>query len=119
MSYDVHVISISEFLRTDVTGIVDLDASRALLRELVATAARCNVDRVLLDGRNARARVSTADIWTLASELGALGVQDHRIAFLLSPPEGDFDRGAFSRCAPPIAGTSSALFTISSRPSPG
>lgn len=95
MSYDVHVISISEFLRTDVTGIIDLEASRALLRNLVTTAASRDVDRVLLDGRNARARVSTADIWTLANDLGVLGVRDHRIAFLLSPPEDDFDRGAF------------------------
>ena len=39
MSYDVRVILISEFLRTDVSGIVDLEASRSLLRNLVATAA--------------------------------------------------------------------------------
>ena len=95
MSYDVCVIPISEFLRTNVSGIVDLEGSRTLLRTLVATAASRNVDRVLLDGRRARAAVSTADIWSLASDMGALGIRDHRIAFLLSPPEGDFDRGAF------------------------
>ena len=95
MSYDVRVISISEFLRTDVSGIVDLEASRSLLRDLVAIAAKRDVDRVLLDGRHARAQVTTTDIWTLASDLGALGIKDHRIAFLLSPPDSDFDRGAF------------------------
>src|SRR5262245_17975865 len=51
MSYDVRVISISEFLRTDVSRIVDLEASRTLLRNLVEMAARRDVDRILLDGR--------------------------------------------------------------------
>ena len=95
MTYDVHVIPIAEFLRTNVSGIVDVEASRQLLKDLVIAAARKHVDRILLDGRHATARVSTADIWLFARDLGALGVRDHRIAFLLRLPDSDFDRGAF------------------------
>jgi hypothetical protein len=96
MSYDVRVIAINEFLRTDVSGVVNLEASRELLRTLVSAASTRGVDRVLLDARDARAAVSTADIWNLANDLGALGVSRlHRLAFLLKPPQDDFDRGAF------------------------
>jgi hypothetical protein len=40
MSYDVRLIPISEFLRTDVSGTLDPDASRELLRALVTAAGR-------------------------------------------------------------------------------
>jgi hypothetical protein len=97
MSYDVRVIPISEFLRTDVSGVVDLEASRELLKTLVAAGSALGVDRVLIDGRGARSDASTADIWTLASDLPSLGVsREHRVAFLLEPPpDQPFDRGAF------------------------
>jgi hypothetical protein len=96
MGYDVQVVKVSEFLRSHVSGVVDLDASRELLRKLVAAAARHRVHRVLLDGRDSRSNASTADIWSLANDLSSLGVsREHRVALLLQPPQADFDRGAF------------------------
>jgi hypothetical protein len=96
MAYDVRVIPIHEFLRTDVHGVLDPGSSRKLLEALIQAAAHHHVTRVLLDGREARSDASTADIWVLASELGELGMsREHRIAFLLGPPRDDFDRGAF------------------------
>jgi hypothetical protein len=95
MAYDVRVIPIKEFLRTDVSGVIDLQASRALLKELLTICSRNNVHHILIDGREASSRSSTVDVWTLANDLGSLGVtSDHRIA-LLNRPKDDFDRGAF------------------------
>lgn len=95
MAYEVRVIPIREFLRTDVSGVVDLKASRELLRELVAVSSRNNVDRILIDGREASSNASTVDVWTLANDLGSLGVsREHRVA-LLNRPKDEFDRGAF------------------------
>jgi len=74
MAYDVRVIPIKEFLRTDVSGVIDLQASRALLKELLAICSRNNVHHILIDGREASSRSSTVDVWTLANDLGSLGV---------------------------------------------
>ena len=96
MAYDVRIIPIHEFLRTDVHGVVDPGSSRKLLESLLHSAQQHHVTRVLLDGRDSRSDASTADIWTLANELGQLGMsREHRIAFLLGPPRDDFDRGKF------------------------
>ena len=95
MSYDMRVIPISEFLRTDVSGEIDLPATRAVLKELLDICARSNIYHILIDGREARSRSSTVDVWTLANDLGSLGMSpQHRIA-ILNRPKDDFDRGAF------------------------
>jgi len=105
MSYDMRVIPISEFLRTEVSGeidlqssralLIDLQASRALLKELLDICSRNKVYHILIDGREARSRSSTVDIWTLAKDLSTLGMShEHRIA-ILNRPKDEFDRGAF------------------------
>lgn len=95
MAYDVRVIPIKEFLRTDVSGVMDLRASREALKELLAVCAQNNVYHVLIDGREASSRSSTVDVWTLANDLGSLGVTgEHRIA-ILNRPKDEFDRAAF------------------------
>lgn len=95
MSYDMRVIPISEFLRTDVSGEIDLKASRKVLRELLDICSQQNIYHILIDGREASSRASTVDVWTLANELDSLGMStQHRIA-ILNRPKDDFDRGAF------------------------
>ena len=95
MSYDMRVIPISEFLRTDVSGEIDLQASRAVLKELLVQCSRKNIHHILIDTRETSSRASTVDVWTLASDLGSLGMTaDHRIA-ILNRPKDEFDRGAF------------------------
>jgi hypothetical protein len=95
MSYDMRVIPISEFLRTDVSGEIDLQASRAILKQLLDNCARNNIHHILIDTREASSRASTVDVWTLANDLGSLGMgTEDRIA-ILNRPKDDFDRGAF------------------------
>jgi len=95
MAYNLKVIPISEFLRSDVTGVVDLKASRELLKGLVEICEKENLDRILIDGREASSSASTVDVWTLANDLGTLGLsREYRVA-VLNRPKDDFDRMAF------------------------
>jgi hypothetical protein len=95
MAYDVRVIPIKEFLRTDLSGVIDLQASRAVLKELLDRCSRNKIHHILIDTREASSRASTVDVWTLANDLGALGMSTkHRIA-ILNRPKDEFDRGAF------------------------
>ena len=95
MSYDLRIIPISEFLRTDVSGEIDLQETRAVLKELLVVCSEKNIHNILIDGREASSRASTVDVWTLANDLGSLGMStEHRIA-ILNRPKDDFDRGAF------------------------
>lgn len=94
MSYDMRVIPISELLRTDVSGEIDLQASRAVLKELLDLCAPNNLPQILIETREANSRANTVDVWTLANDLGSLGMStQHRIA-ILNRPKDEFDRGA-------------------------
>src|SRR5262245_18630377 len=95
MAYDLRVIPISEFMRTDVSGEVDLPASRELLSGLMTICEREKIDRILIDGRAASSHSSVLDVWMLAEELGSLGVcRAYRVA-VLNQPKDNFDRAAF------------------------
>jgi len=93
--YKVRIIPIREFLKTNVSGEVDLDVSRQLLKELMAVCAQEDIDRVLIDGREAHSHVNAVEVWTLAQEMDSLGVsRTHRVA-VVAQPKDDFDRTAF------------------------
>jgi hypothetical protein len=95
MAYDVRVIPIREFMKTDISGEVDMSASRKMLSELMAICKRENMSRILIDCREASSHATTLDVWTLAKDLGSLGVTyEYRVA-VLNRPKDDFDRGAF------------------------
>lgn len=95
MAYNLRVIPVGEFLRTDVTGVVDLQTSRELLRGLMAICMQESLDRILIDGREARSEGSLLDVWTLAKDLGGLGVAPGYRVAVLNRPKDDFDRVAF------------------------
>jgi hypothetical protein len=95
MPVNVRVIPITEFLRTDVAGHLDLKTSRVLLRDLMEACKAHNADRVLIDTREATSDASVLDVWTLASDLQSAGLgYEHRVA-VLNRPKDNFDRGAF------------------------
>ncbi len=95
MAYDVRVIPIREFIKTDITGDVDMSASRKMLSELMAVCKRENMSRILIDCREASSPATTLDVWTLARDLGSLGVTYEDRVALLNRPKDSFDRGAF------------------------
>jgi hypothetical protein len=101
MSFDIRRISIPDFLRTDVMGVFDFEATRSLLTQIVASTFRSGIHRILVDVRAARlANIGVADIYTLVMHLMALGLdRGHKLAILNDPPE-EFDGGKlFEQCA--------------------
>ncbi|WP_173051032.1 hypothetical protein [Nitrospira sp. KM1] len=95
MACDIRIIPVKEFLRTDISGVIDLRASRELLGDLMTVCLHKKMDRILIDSREASSNASTTDVWTLANDLGRLGVsREYRVA-ILNLPKDDFDRGAF------------------------
>ena len=95
MTYDVRVIPIREFLKTDVTGELDVAATREMLSKLMAACKREKITRILIDCREASTHSTVTEVWTLARDLGDLGVtRDNRVA-VLNRPKDSFDRGAF------------------------
>jgi hypothetical protein len=82
-------------MKTDVSGEIDLNATRGMLSQLMAMSKRENMTRMLIDCREASSHSSVLDVWTLARDLGSLGfTYENRVA-LLNRPKDEFDRGAF------------------------
>ena len=101
MPFDIRRISIPDFLRTDVAGVFDFEATKFLLSDIVESTFRSGIKRVLVDVRAARpAHIDVADIYTLAMHLMLLGFdRAHKLA-ILNDPADDFDRGQlFEQCA--------------------
>jgi hypothetical protein len=95
MPYDVRVIPISAFLRTDVSGTIERGTSRVILKELLKSCAERNINHVLIDCREAVGRATATDIFMLVNDFEELGLsRQHRIA-ILNRPKDDFDRAAF------------------------
>ena len=93
MAVEVRIIPIKEFLRTDVSGNLDLEKSLIILGDLVEECKKNNVDRILIDTREATSNASMLDVWTLARKLTYSGLRA-RVA-VVNRPKDDFDRGAF------------------------
>jgi hypothetical protein len=95
MACDVRVIPIREFMKTDLAGEIDLNVSRELLSELMAACKRENMTRILIDSREASSHSTMLDVWTLARDLGSLGVTHENRVAVLNRPKDNFDRAAF------------------------
>jgi hypothetical protein len=95
MAYDVRGIPIREFMKTDITGEIDLNGSRGMLSELMEACKREKMMRILIDCREASSHSTVLDVWTLARDLGSLGVTPENRVAMLTRPEDNFDRAAF------------------------
>ena len=93
MAVEVKIIPIKEFLRTDVSGNLDLEKSLIILGDLVEECKKNNVDRILIDTREATSNASMLDVWTLAKKLTHSGLKAQ--VAVVNRPKDDFDRGAF------------------------
>ena len=93
MTVEVRIIPIKEFLRTDVSGTLDLERSLIILSNLVEECTKHNVDRILIDTREATSNASMLDVWTLARKLTHSGLRAQ--VAVVNRPKDDFDRGAF------------------------
>jgi hypothetical protein len=95
MAYDVRVIPIREFMKSNITGEIDLHASRDMLHRLMDVCKRENMTRILIDSREAISPATVTDVFALASDLGSLGLTLQNRVAILNRPKDDFDRAAF------------------------
>jgi hypothetical protein len=91
---NVKVIHAHEFVRAQPGGVLDLEASEALLLDIARAADGLERVEVLIDTRRAEGQLGAADLWFLADRLAK-----HRHAFsgktaVLCPIER-FDRARF------------------------
>jgi hypothetical protein len=94
MPTNVKVIQAHEFVRARPGGVLNMEASEALLLEIAKAAEGLDKAEILIDTRRAEGQLGAADLWFLADRLGK-----HRHAFsgktaVLCPMER-FDRARF------------------------
>jgi hypothetical protein len=95
MAHDIRIISVKDFVRTDVTGAPDLAASEKLLKEIAAACQGTPQHHVLIDVRQAERSLSVMDVFQLACSLRDIGLGVHNRIAVLAPPAADFDRARF------------------------
>ncbi len=95
MPHDIRIISLKDFLRTDVHGIMDVEASKRILADVASECANHREHHVLLDVRDARSEGGLPEIYELVAYLGELGLGvNNRIAILYHQRD-TFDRAQF------------------------
>jgi hypothetical protein len=111
MAVDIRLISLRDFLRTDLVGAIDFETSKAALTGSVRAAAECGVPNILLDTRRATALgVTGSDVYTLVIHLLTLGIDSgYRIA-ILNDPKDELDRGKLFEQAARERGIDAAAF---------
>jgi len=95
MATKIKIVTIREFIKVTPEGIIDMSSSRQLLID-IAKAERSPVDYdLLVDFRDSNWKMSTIDIYQLASELWEHGDTFRGKVALLVMPGVDFDTASF------------------------
>jgi hypothetical protein len=94
MPIDVRLISLRDFVRSDLVGAIDFEASKAALTEVVKSSSEYGVPNILIDARRVIAvGVGASDVSELVLHLLSLGIDPgYRIA-ILNDPKDEIDRG--------------------------
>jgi hypothetical protein len=96
MVVDVRLIHVKDFLRHDVHGVVDLEQSKRMMRELAKACDKHDNYQLLIDTRDVDARqTSMVDVWELAASLRNMGFHHRMRIAVVNAPKDSFDRAAF------------------------
>jgi hypothetical protein len=95
MPTKVKIITFREFLEVTPEGIIDISTSRELLREIAKAENRPVDYDLLIDFRETQWRMSTVEMYQLASELVEYGSNFRRKIAILVLPGMNFDKAAF------------------------
>jgi len=111
MATKIKVIVARDFLEITPDGVINIATSRQLLID-IAKAGRYPVDyELLIDFRDTESRLSTGDLYQVASELGKYGDTFHRKVALLVMPGVNFDQASFFETCSHNRGFSVDAFT--------
>ena len=95
MPTNIRIIHTRDFIRAKPDGILDLSASRSLLKDLVTQFDTAGRYRVLVDLRGAEVRLSTIEIYQVGVAVASETALAHEMIALLAPPEKKVDVGFF------------------------
>lgn len=95
MPMNIKIIQTEDFIRATPDGVLDLSASRDLLKQLVNEFDTAGKYHVLVDTRGADVRLSMVDIHELGVAIAAEPVLAREKIALLVPPEEKIDAGFF------------------------
>ena len=95
MPTNIKIIHTQDFIRAKPDGVLDLSASRDLLKDLIAEFDTAGKYHVLVDTRGADVRLSITSIYELGIAIAAEPALAREKIALLVPPEEKVDAGFF------------------------
>ncbi|HOA75302.1 MAG TPA: hypothetical protein PL151_15670 [Phycisphaerae bacterium] len=99
MALTIHFVRPEDFIRVRTDGLLDLEASKQLLRKVGATMAAQEVEYAIVDLRQARGALTVVDLYELVSSLADSGFQpSYHLAILHRPGAHDLAH-FFALCA--------------------
>jgi DNA-binding response OmpR family regulator len=108
----LQIIKAGDFIKSTPTGDLDMDASKQGLAEIAITATDLRDYTILIDLRDVKSRLSSADIYELASKLAKYGETFQRKTAVLARSDEDFDQAKFFENAAQNQGFKVRAFTV-------
>jgi len=95
LTLKLHVIHAKDFVKMTPNGEFDFDSTRDLMIKAISVESESSELEILFDFRQARADLSTTDIWYLAEALDKNRTLFHEKIAILIRQDGNFDNAKF------------------------
>ena len=111
MTLKLHVIHAKEFVKMTPNGEFDFDSTRDLMIEAISVESEASELEILFDFRQARAHLTTTDIWYLAEAMDKNRALFHEKIAILIGPNQKFDNAKFFELCATNRGLEVGAFT--------
>ena len=91
----LQIIKAGDFIKSTPSGDLDMNASEQGLKEIASTGTDLRDYNILIDLREVKSRLSSPDIYVLASRLAKYGETFRRKTAVLARGDEDFDQARF------------------------
>ena len=99
MPANIRIIHAHEFIQANPEGRLDLERTKAMLIAIASASAPSNDYDILVDTRDANAKMDVGELWDLAAELHKYReALSRKTAVLVTPEQSDY-AGFFAVCA--------------------
>jgi DNA-binding NarL/FixJ family response regulator len=107
----LQIIKAGDFIKSTPTGDLDINASELGLKEIAVAGDDLREYTILIDLRDVKSRLSSADIYVLASKLAKYGETFRRKTAVLARADKDIDQAKFFEIAAHNQGFNVRAFT--------
>jgi DNA-binding response OmpR family regulator len=108
----LQIIKAGDFIKSTPTGVLDMNASKQGLAQIDAAGNELRAYTVLIDLREVKSKLSIAEIYDLASELGEYGDTFRRKTAVLARLDDDLAQATFFENAAQNRGFDVKTFTV-------